>query len=143
MVGFFTVLFIFTFFCSTAISEERLSVNVKIANIRSAPKSNSEILWSVEKYHPFVIIKKSGDWYRCQDFEGDQGWVSKSLLQKIPSVITKKDNCNVRSGPSSDQKIIFSVEKGVPFKVLTRKNKWIQVEHADGDRGWIEQSLVW
>jgi len=27
--------------------------------------------------------------------------------------------------------------------VLTRKGNWIQVRHADGDKGWIHKSLVW
>jgi len=35
------------------------------------------------------------------------------------------------------------VDSGVPFKVLTRKGNWIQVRHADGDKGWIHKSLVW
>jgi SH3-like domain-containing protein len=38
---------------------------------------------------------------------------------------------------------VFQAEKGVPFKVLQRKGKWLQIRHADGDKGWIHQKLVW
>jgi SH3-like domain-containing protein len=27
--------------------------------------------------------------------------------------------------------------------VLKREGRWVQVEHADGDKGWLNDSLVW
>lgn len=122
---------------------ERLTVIVDKANIRSGPGTKYDIIWMVEKYHPVIVVKKKGPWYRFRDFEGDEGWVHKSLLGKTPAVIVKKDNCNIRSGPGTDNDTLFVVEKGIPFKVLGRKDRWVNVEHADGDSGWIHDSLVW
>ena len=124
-------------------SAERLAVSAPVANIRSGPGTSHNVLWKVEKYFPIRIIEKSGEWYHFEDFEGDKGWVHKSLVRKISAVITKNDACNIRSGPGTSNKIIFTVEKGIPFKVLKRKNSWIHIEHADGDKGWIHKSLVW
>lgn len=124
-------------------SAERLAVAVSVANIRSGPGKNHEILWEVEKYHPLDVFQTSGEWYHFRDFEDDKGWIHKSLVDKIPSVITQKEDCNIRSGPGESFEILFTVEKGVPFKVIQRKNSWIHIEHADGDTGWIYQSLVW
>ncbi|MGD8470221.1 MAG: SH3 domain-containing protein, partial [Desulfobacteraceae bacterium] len=59
------------------------------------------------------------------------------------TVITNNDACNIRSGPGTSHKILFTVEKGIPFKVLKRQGSWIHIEHADGDKGWIHKSLVW
>ncbi len=129
--------------CSTAALAERLTVESDIANIRSGPGTNHDIIWNVEKYHPLFILEKSGNWYRFRDFEGDEGWVHNSLLGKTPAVITIKDTCNIRSGPGTNNTIVFSVEKGIPFKNLKKQENWIQIEHADGDQGWIHQSLVW
>ena len=117
-------------------SAERLAVAVSIANIRSGPGRNYDILWAVEKYHPLKVIQKSGQWYHFRDFEGDEGWIHKTLLGQFASVITKKDNCNIRSGPDTRF-------KGIPFKVLEHKGSWIHIQHADGDKGWIHESLVW
>ena len=89
------------------------------------------------------MIKESGSWYTFRDFEDDKGWVHKSLVGEVPAVIPKKDQCNIRSGPSTKEKILFSVEKGIPFKILKRKGSWLHIEHADGDQGWIHNSLVW
>ena len=129
-------------FSSIAIAE-RLAVVSSIANIRSGPGTKYDILWQIEKYHPVLVLKKSGNWYQFRDFEADKGWIHKSLLGKIPSIITNKKQCNVRSGPGKKFKILFATEKGIPFKILNRKDNWIHVQHADGDKGWIYKSLVW
>ncbi len=122
---------------------ERLTVAVDVANIRSGPGTKYDILWKIGKYHPLNILEKSGSWYHFKDFEGDEGWVHRSLIQKIPAVITRINECNIRSGPSTSYKILFEVEKGIPFKILKRKINWIRIEHSDGDKGWIHKSLVW
>jgi SH3-like domain-containing protein len=49
----------------------------------------------------------------------------------------------LRAGPGTDQPVLVKIDKGVPFKVLKREGRWIQVEHADGDKGWLHDSLVW
>lgn len=122
---------------------ERLAVAVPIANIRSGPGTDYDILWKVEKYHPLTIVKKTSKWCRIKDFEADQGWISRSLLKKIPAVVLKKDNCNIRSGPGTQFDVVFTAEKGIPFKVLKRKKDWIHVQHADGDKGWVYGKLIW
>ena len=129
--------------CSGTAAADRLTIVAPLANIRSGPATKYDILWKVEKYYPIFVIKESDSWYYFRDFEDDRGWVHKSLVGKIPAVITNKDLCNIRSGPSTKEKILFSVEKGIPFKILERKGPWLHVEHADGDRGWIHDSLVW
>lgn len=122
---------------------ERMAVKVGLANVRSAPNKKAEIAWQVTKYHPFQIVKKKGDWYQCKDFEGDSGWVYKSLLNKISTVITIKENCNVRSGPGTKNRILFIVDREVPLKVIKRQGRWLKIAHEDGDQGWIHASLIW
>lgn len=122
---------------------ERLSIDVPLANVRSGPGTDYKLLWKLEKYHPLEVLQKSGDWYYFRDFEGDKGWIFKKLVDHTASVIVVKDKCNVRSGPGIDHDIVFTVEKGVPFKVIERKGEWLHIRHADGDEGWIHQMLVW
>ncbi|CCK78748.1 SH3 domain-containing protein [Desulfobacula toluolica] len=124
-------------------AQERLSVKVGIANMRPEPGTKYDELWQVEQYHPVIIIEKKGDWYKIKDFENDVAWLHKSLLGSTPSVITIKNKCNVRSKPVKGSTILFTTEKGVPFKVLGKKGNWIKIEHADGDVGWIYKTLVW
>ncbi len=130
-------------FNAGAAMAERLTVVASVANIRSGPGSKYDILWKVEKYYPIFVIGKKDPWYHFKDFEGDKGWIHQSLVGKMKSIITKKDLCNIRSGPGTGNKILFTVEKGIPFKVLKRKDRWLHIEHADKDQGWIHDSLVW
>lgn len=138
----FAVVFVFNGFSDTAFAE-RIAVSVPKANIRSGPGTGYAVLWEVEKYHPLDVLTKQGEWYQFKDFEGDKGWIFTSVVNNTPSVITKKDKCNVRSKASTKAPVAFTAEKGIPFKVLDRKGQWIYIEHADGDKGWIHETLVW
>lgn len=137
------VIFLLLTLLAGVASAERLAISAPVANIRSGPGTNHSILWKVQKYFPLRVVEKSGEWVHFEDFEGDRGWVHQSLVSKIPTVITNGDACNIRSGPGTSNKINFTVEKGIPFKVIGRDGSWIHIEHADGDEGWIHKSLVW
>ena len=133
------------FLCGFALpaAAERMAVSGSVANIRSGPGTSFPILWKIEKYHPVKIIEKKGTWYHFEDFERDRGWIHRSLLNKTRTVITRKKACNLRSGPGTKHAVVFTVGKGIPFRVVKRSGKWVLVEHYDGDRGWIHRSLVW
>jgi len=140
----YLILLIFLILCNAgAAMAERLAVIKPVANVRSGPGATYDILWKVEKYYPIFVIEKKGSWYHFTDFEDDKGWVHKSLVNKVDAVITKKDLCNIRSGPGTGNKILFTVENGIPFKVIKRQDHWLHIEHADKDKGWIHDSLVW
>jgi SH3-like domain-containing protein len=141
-IGFFLGLIIL-FAAVPAVSAERLSVSAPLANIRSGPGTTHDILWQIEKFHPIQVLKTSGDWYYFRDFEGDEGWIHLSLVQKIPSLITIQEACDIRSGPGTSFPTLYTVGKGIPFKILEQKGNWYLIQHADGDKGWIHKSLVW
>jgi SH3-like domain-containing protein len=122
---------------------ERMAVSATDANIRSGPNPNQDVLWKVEKYYPIEVIETSGAWLRFKDYEGDSGWIHKSLVDKTVTVVTKQNGSQLRAGPGNDQPVLAKIDKGIPFKVLKREGHWIQVEHADGDKGWLHDSVVW
>lgn len=126
-----------------ALASERLSVKSSVANLRNGAGTKYKVLWQVERYHPLLVINKKDDWYEVKDFEGDTAWVHNTMLEKTDTVISMKSKCNVRSKPDTSSDIVLRVEKGVPFKVLGRKGDWINIEHADGEVGWIIKNLVW
>lgn len=122
---------------------ERLAVSADIANVRSGPGVGSDLLWQVEKYHPLLVVERRDGWVRFKDFEGDEGWISAALLDDTPSVIVKVNRCNLRGGPGTAHPVLFTAERGIPFKVLGTRGDWIEVIHADGDRGWVLNTLIW
>lgn len=142
-VWMFLVITVFCLGPGIAAASERVTVKVSIANMRSGPGTNYDVLWQVEKYHPFLVVEKKGNWVKIKDFEGDMAWIHSSLLAEVEAVITKKSKCNVRARPTTESSILFTVERGVPFKVIKREESWIYIEHADGEKGWIYNTLVW
>ena len=122
---------------------ERVAVKGSVANVRAKPSTQSDTLWQIEKYHPLLVIEKKGAWYRFRDFEGDEGWIHQSLVDKAKTVIVRVRRANVRSGPGTKHNLVFDADKGTPFKVLEKKGRWLKIMHADGDVGWIFGSLVW
>ena len=143
-IRFFSTFIIFSILhANPLMGAERCAVFGKIANIRSGPGTEHEILVQAETYYPLNILENSGNWLKVEDFEGDEGWIHKSLISRISTVITIKKKCNIRSGPGTKYDILFVSKEGVPFKVLKKKGNWIHIEHAAGHRGWIHKSLVW
>ena len=123
---------------------ERMSVNADKANIRSGPGTEQyDVLWEVERYHPLDVIRTQGEWVFFRDFEGDEGWIHGSLLGKRATVITRSDMVNIRSGPGTQNDIVFKAERGVPFQVVKRQGDWIHIRSGAGDDGWIHKNLVW
>lgn len=122
---------------------ERLAVIVDTANIRRGPGTGHEVLWQVGRYYPLQIIERRGEWLLFSDFEGDCGWIHQKLVTDTDAVITIIDNCNIRSGPGTDNPVVFTAERGVAFRVLNRRGDWLQIRHPDGDEGWVHRKLVW
>lgn len=144
MRSYFSLLIIALFFItSSAFAGDHWSVSGNVANIRSGPGTDHMVFYQAEKYYPLNILQKKGNWYEVKDYEGDTGWIHKSLISNIPSVITIKSKCNIRSGSSTENEILFVAKKGVPFQIIKRKGNWINIRHSEGYEGWIHQSLVW
>lgn len=122
---------------------ERLAISVDVANVRSGPGTDHQVLWRMERYTPIRAVSTHGDWIFFEDFERTNGWMHTDLVDDTPTVITKNDICNIRSSPGTDQEVLFQAEKGVPFRVTGRSGAWIEIEHADGDTGWIHENMVW
>ncbi len=140
---YFVILTVFLILTGVAAASERMAVKVDTANIRAKPDQQSDTLWQVEKYYPLLILEKKESWYRFKDFEGDVGWIHNSLVDDTPTVIVKVDRANIRADAGTQYDLVFDAQKGTPFKVLEKKGRWLKVQHADGDVGWIFNSLVW
>jgi SH3-like domain-containing protein len=98
-------------------------------NIRSGPSTKHEVLWEVFREFPVEILQR-------------QGWVYSSLLANTKTMIVKVETANMRSGPSTDDKIIATVKKGVVFTPLEQQGSWIKVRYKNDITGWIYNTLL-
>jgi len=57
-------------------------------------------------------------------------------------VSVKNDAVNLRSGPSTSDKVVWQVFESFPLEILKREGKWLNVIDFEGDKGWIYETLV-
>ncbi len=134
-----------TIFCALpALAKGYLSVNVDNANVRTGPALNKKVAMELFNGYPLKILKTEGDWHMIVDFEGDKGWIHNSITRPQDTVIVNvKNSLNMRQQPSTNGKIIATVERGVVLNKLEQKGGWTKVKHSSGTTGWIYSPLLW
>lgn len=124
-------------------SAEYASVTAELVNVRESAGTASQVLWKAWRYTPFEIVEWGEQWALVRDFEGDEGWVSRSVLSLDPGVIVVGKRANVREGPGVQFDIVEEVEREYPLRVLGYDGDWIKVTDGVDANGWIHRKLVW
>ncbi|MFT4320355.1 SH3 domain-containing protein [Bartonella bacilliformis] len=58
-------------------------------------------------------------------------------------VSIKPARVNVRVGPGSNYAIVFTYQKkGLPIEIIQEYDQWRKIRDAEGDEGWVYQSLL-
>lgn len=124
-------------------AQEFLSIKGNTVNIRAKPTTQSEIAWELINGYPVQVIAKDGDWLKVKDFEGALGWVHKPLTSSDPYFLIKGNTINLRSGPGTNHGVVVKLNKYDIVKTLEKRNDWAKVKTAEGQEGWMLQSLGW
>lgn len=137
---------IFLTACSTAYAESGMkSVTRENVNVRKGPGQNHEIFYKAPLGYPLKIERTQGDWAYGKDWEGDQGWIHRSLLGNLKTVVILGSIVNLRQGPDVNQPISEKTERGKIYKVMESKKGWYKLAYFDGNEfaGWVRGDLVW
>lgn len=137
-------------FAAPVFAQKYASINAKKANIRKCAGTSCAVKFYAWRYTPVIMLQtnEDRDWVLVKDFEGYQGWISSSLLSAQGGMSAKVD-LNVRQSPSANSEIVCTVQKGYPFKYLSRQGKWIQVQDEPVKskegicKGWVFNSNLW
>jgi SH3-like domain-containing protein len=128
---------------SSAASGDYIRVKVETANVRKQPTTRAEAVRQVYENDPLKVVAERGAWLKVRDFAGDEGWVYAPLTDERPAVIVTASVANVRSGPGTGHPVAYTADRGVAFLLVGTRGEWLEVEHADGARGWLHRTLVW
>lgn len=133
------------FFLATPVfAAEYVSVTKDNVNVRSGPDTSSAVYMELFQGYPLKVLKKEGEWVQVTDFEGDTGWIHKSLIGKNDTVIINASkSVNMRSAPNTSSAVVADVERGVIMTKISEKDKWLQLKHSSGTVGWIYKPLLW
>ncbi|WP_375626269.1 MULTISPECIES: SH3 domain-containing protein [unclassified Bartonella] len=87
-----------------------------------------------------VIVLGSPHLLHAQTFNQNLG-PSGLPLPRFASI--KPTSVNVRVGPGSNYSIIFTYKKkGLPIEIIQEYDQWRKIRDAEGDEGWVYQSLL-
>ena len=124
-------------------AQQMVSVSGATLNMRSGPGTNAPVLWELKKGYPLQITQRKGNWVQVRDFEGDTGWVARSLTGNAPHHVVKAKVANIRSGPGTQHRVVGKADYGEQLRTREKRADWVRVERAEGPSGWIAKTLLW
>ena len=73
---------------------------------------------------------------------GRQGLLPGESLFAVPLRLKALSRCNVRTGPSTSNRVLFTMEGETPVTGYGYVEGWIRVTDESGRSGWVSRSLV-
>ena len=128
---------------TSAHAQSMVSVKGSTLNMREGPGTHTAVLWELKRGYPLQITERKGSWVRVRDFEGDTGWVARSLTGSTPHHVVKSQVANLRSGPGTQHRIVGRLEYGELLRTREKRAGWVRVERSEGVSGWIAKRLLW
>lgn len=126
-----------------ATAQTMVSVKAGTLNMREAPGTNSPALWKLSRGYPLKVVQRQGQWIKVRDFEGDDGWVARSLTSTTPYHVVKSPVANLRTGPGTGHRIKGRLEYGETVRTVAKQGPWVKVKHQELGQGWVAKRLLW
>jgi SH3-like domain-containing protein len=143
MKKFYFVIFIFLFFSFNVSSEEIfLSLKKNKVNVRYGPSFNSPVKFVYKKINlPIKQIDKKENWRRIIDFKNNSGWIHRSQLKPINSIISLNEMILFKK-PSNFSKPLAKIQTGRVLILQKCIERWCKIK-SDNFKGWIKTDNVW
>ena len=119
-----------------------LSLKKNKVNVRYGPSFESPIKFVYKKINlPIKQIDTKENWRRIIDSKNNSGWIHRSQLKPINSIITLKDEILFRK-PTLFSKPIAKIKKGRLLILQKCDGEWCKIKSAKF-KGWIKTNDVW
>lgn len=133
-------------FASRTISEVNYfaSLRANETNIRSGPGQNYPIKFTFKlRGLPVRVISEYDNWNEVEDYEGQTGWVTQSLLTKKRTLMVNsaKTFINMYSKNSDKSRVIFRLEDKVLGDYLKCIEDWCGIKISN-KKGWVQKSDI-
>lgn len=129
---------------SRTINEVNYFASLRAAetNVRAGPGQNYPIKFTFKlRGLPVRVINEYDNWNEIEDFEGQTGWVTQSLLTKKRTLLiqTKNSFINMHSKNNEKSRIIFRLENNVVGDYLKCLEDWCGIK-INNKKGWVQKS---
>ncbi len=137
------IIFLSLFFFSITNAEEIfLSLKKNKVNVRYGPSFEFPIKYIYKKIDlPIKQIDKKENWRRIIDLKNNSGWIHRSQLKPINSVINLKDKILFKK-PSLFSKPIAKIKEGRILVIKKCENNWCKIKSSKFN-GWIQTDNIW
>ncbi|WLR46168.1 N-acetylmuramoyl-L-alanine amidase [Halobacillus litoralis] len=134
----------------------KVKVGTAVLNVRSENSTRGRILTIIRKGETYEYIAKKDRWYQIKYSSGNTGWVAGWLVNETDNdqtntpaskntyVSLNYNGTNLRSGPSTNYKIVGRGHKGDRFEVLSKEGQWYKISYNSKTAyvaGWIVEEV--
>lgn len=143
---------LFFFYSSSALAQRSISqVNYYASlrsnetNVRSGPGQNYPIKFTFKlRSIPVRVISEYDNWNEIEDYSGQTGWVTQSLLTKKRTLMVRTDKSfvNMHGKTSEKSRIIFRLENNVIGDYLKCSEGWCGIK-IENKKGWVKEDELW
>ena len=143
MKKFYFLILIMFFFPFHVFSEEIfLSLKKNKVNVRYGPSFESPVKFIYKKINlPIKQIDKKENWRRIIDLKNNSGWIHRSQLKKINSIIPLTEKI-LFSKPSIFSKPLAKIQKGRILILQKCTGEWCKIKSGKF-KGWVKTNNVW
>ncbi len=113
-------------------------INLRIGSSKNYP---IKLKYTKENF-PVEIIEENQNWRKTIDFEGNVGWIHKSLIKgdRYALIIDSKKMVMIYNKPKG--KIIGEIGKYNIVRLKTCMEKWCLISIKDS-KGWVNKKKLW
>ena len=130
------------FFSISAAENTFLSLKKDKVNVRYGPSFEFPIKFIYKKINlPIKQIDKKENWRRIIDLKNNSGWIHRSQLKSINSIIPNRDKI-LFNKPSKFSKPLAKIKKGRVLLIEKCETKWCKVKTSKFS-GWIKTGDIW
>ena len=147
--NFFEFVFIILLLTITSNNAYSLNKNKYLAtkydevNVRIGPGLNNLVIFKIlKKGYPLQITEQYDNWFQVEDFNGRNGWVSKTQLTDDRGVIVITDSEKIFKFPNHNSKVLAIVKKSYVLSLSKCRKKWCKVFERN-ITGWVSRNSLW
>ena len=120
-----------------------VSIGANEVHMRTGPGSRYPILWKLVYQHmPVEIIAEFENWRKIREWQGDVGWIHKSMLKGRRWVIVQKGKQILRRRAKVNSPAIALVARKAIGKIEKCGASWCQINFS-GFTGWMRHDQIW
>ena len=119
-----------------------LSLKKNKVNVRYGPSFESPVKFVYKKINlPIKQIDKKENWRRIIDLKNNSGWIHRSQLKPINSIISLKEKILFKK-PSIFSKPLAKIQNGRILVLQKCIDGWCMIR-SDKFKGWIKTDNIW